>query len=229
MAGFLYYVPTDTPPTRERLHELGFPHAHIASLPGRGCSSGPDGKNGYVFALTPPKAAGAREPTIGYYDEEPSHPNHQEWLECDNGKFFMSFAVHDRPTPLDLQNKQSITGEFVTLADGNDWKIPVIRNIDGTPGVESVLRIKPDGAIAFDKPAPQYMRVWDLAQRLWNQNTDPKSMMSEADLFLLIVDVMSLNYRVSKWEVGNLDLFTDENLSEVFKVIVGAGGLANDG
>lgn len=214
MSGFLYYVPGVAPPSMETLDGIGFPHSHVACLPGCGVKTGPIDHPGHVFILRETFSTG--HPTPGWYPEK------QTWLECADEKFFIGRWNETPPTPSDLQNKKNINGQPIVLADGNKWTIPAIRNhADGTPQVESVLRLKSDGTLVNDAPAPQYVRMWGLVQKLYNDGNIANTPLSQEECFALIGDVLALNYRISVWELGALEIITTENIDKVFQAIIG--------
>lgn len=213
MAGFQYYVPTAQEPNRQSLDEIGFPHSHVAKLPGRHVTTGPIDKPGHIFALSAPDRM---TPKFGYY------PDDQTWLECADGKFFIGRNNNEPPTPYDLQNKEIVPGVDVKMGDGNEWTVPTIRDhASGTPKVESVLRLRSDGVLINDAPAAQYVRMWGLVQKLYNDGNIAGAPLNETEIFCLVADVLALNYRISIWELGALSIITTHNIDKVFRAILG--------
>lgn len=212
MAGFLYYIPKERNPTREHLATLGFPFAARAGVPGGGCDKGPDSGMGTVFSLGPPANPAGDEPKIGHY------PDRQTWYEGYDSAVWLGWETDSPPGPADLQVTRTITGRPTQLTDGNTWTLPTIRNMDGSPAVERVLGLGPNGRIGFGGPAPQYTALWGLIHRILDEARGTAQPTLD-ECLECVSSAMGLNYLVTKWELAALGVFTDANLLRVFGTI----------
>lgn len=212
MAGFLYYVPKERNPTREKLEALGFPFHAQAGVPGCGCDKGPDGGVGAVFSLGVPANPAGAEPTTGHYHDK------QTWFEGYDSALWLGWGTASPPEPADLQVSRTIVGHSLRLTDGNVWTIPTIRNMDGSPAVEAVLGLGPNGRIGFGGPAPQYTALWGLIHRILDEARGMVKPTLE-ECLECVSSAMGLNYLVTKWELAALGVFTDANLLRVFGAV----------
>jgi hypothetical protein len=211
MAGFLYYIPKERNPTREKLAKLGFPFAEWAAVPGCGCDKGPDGGVGAVFVLSLPVGS---QPTVGHY------PDTQHWENRFGGDLWVGWEREAPPRPLDLQWERAVQGKPVKLLDGNTWIVPAILNPDQTLAVEAVLRPGNNGTIRRDEPAPQYKSLWTFINRMLNTHgTSVKP--TQEECVNGIASAMSMNYAVSPCELLTLGLLTEVNMFLVFGAIAG--------
>ena len=211
MAGFLYFIPRNRQPTREYLAAIGFPFAACAAVPGAGTDQGPDGTAGAIFTLGPPEHPTGKEPVLG--------KGEKEWLPAYDEQVWLGWCKDDPPHPLDLQRRSTLAGHNMTLTDGHAWIVPTIRTMDGRPAVESVLTLGPDGQCRFDRPAPAYAGLWAMIHRIWQQAQGQLPPPTAEECFECVASAMALNYRVSKWELAALGVFTDANLLRVFGAI----------
>jgi hypothetical protein len=217
MAGFLYYLPHDGPKTQAELEAAGFPHAEIIELPGGGVTGGPDGLNGHVSKLRGPVVAGGHEPTIGYYAET------QVWREILDGKMWLGWERDNPPTPLDLQRPKLREGHTVTLADGNEWIVPVIRTLVGEAALSPVLTCDRSGKVLRERVEPEFARIWDLTQRAFAAlQTVPyeASKISDDEVVELYCSALAMNYRMSRWEVLYLGLLSAKNMEPLFAALI---------
>lgn len=215
MSAILYYLPGSTPPSVSALVAAGFPHYAIAQLPG-GLCDGPDDKRGYIFTLHKPPHPEGREPAIGYTEKK------QTWMKAEGGKWWLGFEDDHRPRPVDLQRDRTVAGTTVQLDDDNHWLIPVIRDFDGTPRVDAVIKVDENGKVYTDQPAKAYVCLWSAMQKTLAMAANPQlPHMDEDELTEMICAALTLNYRVGKYEMGLLGALTTGNMIEVFKVLAG--------
>ncbi|UCG33298.1 MAG: hypothetical protein JSU68_01455 [Phycisphaerales bacterium] len=224
MAGFLYYIPDDQKRTltQERLREVGFPHANLAAVPGGGANGGPDGGVGHIVRLKQPPHPAGEQPRLMYMQpSEDGSEQEQVWRECADGKWWLGWEKHRPPTPFDLQRAGTAVGRPVTLLDGHEWIVPVVRNIDGTPAVDTVVGISSSGKITCEKPVPPYEKLWGLVGRLVSRAEENlPGALSDEQAFELLCETLTLNYRVSEWELGHLGIFAMSKLHHVFMAIL---------
>lgn len=213
MAAFLYYVSGDTAPTKESLCELGFPFADEAGLPGCACV-GPDGQRGHVFALQEPPGFQGERPRVGYYVDR------QAWKLAYNRSLWVGWETAKPPKPVDLQRKDIVTGHRVRMLDGNDWLVPVARQLTGTPAVGRVFGL--DGAGNNGRTVhAKHAALWDLAKRIWDTMfTEADDHIGDDDCLTAVSLALSINYRLGEQELRALELVSDEELAQCVRAIV---------
>lgn len=123
MASFLYFVSTDKPLTNlAAIAELGLSYAFdtmptVAAIP-RGAT--PNGKPGFLLA---------DESRMNGYSVF-YRPKEQTWRTF--GDVSIGYYNDSPPTPKELLHQEHLPGRVATLADGNDWIVPVIYLWEGT-------------------------------------------------------------------------------------------------
>ena len=192
---FLYFVPTDRPPNKPFLVEIGFPHAALAALPGVRVTGGPGGQNGYVFRLNYAGPPDAQTPTIGYYKdiqtwqrikrrnvetskrrngettEETSKQGNESPIPNPQSPIdcWVGWLTAGPPRPVDLQRgPDEPSGHAVTLRDGHEWMVAVARQASGGAGVPQVFGLDEHGE-AVRCVAPEHEALWRAATRVWDR------------------------------------------------------------
>lgn len=204
MNGFLYYIPGQPEATPESVGlEATFAGASVPSGEVTG-SGGPDGNHGKVYALG--------DTVCGYY------PDTQEWRKC--GAFWLGWYRDETPGPQVLERNELIGGHRVKLCDGNEWLVPVARSFpNGTCLPERIL-IGPDGEW-IKEIIPEYVAMSQKAEVIWKSAESTgeftETFEESADMALM---ALSINYRIGRHEVGALELFTTQNLSDVLLALV---------
>lgn len=212
MASFLYYKPGDAP-SRAFLERIEFPHVAHAGTPGRGCSTGPDGKAGFCFGLCPPPHPEGVGAIVGYF------PAQQTWRRYVGGELWLGWETANPPRPEDLQLRNYVDGHPVTLADGHVWVIPPLIHADGTPNFETVIDWDEDGEIA-DRVRAADRPLWSLVEEFAFHSerfTDPKR---ERELYSVVAHAIGRNYRLSLWECGPLGILNTQGLARILSAIL---------
>ncbi len=222
MSSFLYFVPNGPQVlSRDHLRSLGFEHADVAGLPGCGCSAGPGGESGCTFALTSPAAVCGNSPRVGYYtSKDDPNENPQTWLETMGGKMWVGWENAHPPKPVDLQ-RQIPVGRAVTLADGNVWVVPVLRDVIGKTTLPTTMGVDARGNAVQNKVLPEFHRAWKLTQMLFaaSKGFDP-ALISDEETWELACIALGMNYYVSTWEVSALGMITTENLQLILGAVI---------
>lgn len=104
---------------------------------------GPDGKAGMLVSF-------GQGSGIGY------HADSQEWHKFP--QFWLGWWRDKRPRPKDLERSVMLAGSAVTLADGQQWMVPVAKLLP--------QRAVYDGTIWGRKLDERYRSLWELACRL---------------------------------------------------------------
>ena len=183
----------------------------------RHCSQGPDGSNVVVLG-----AGAAREVT--YAKEK------QRWARSLNDKYWVGYWLEARPTAAELARDDQIDGHRVR-AGGDEWLIPTARVFPvGTRLPEAIL-LGPGGTV-YKRPLEKYAAFSARAEVLWEDFcrqlgwSEGDQEMSPADDVAMVVEAMSLNYRLGEDEVNALELLTTANIEQVLFSIVDAQSLA---
>ena len=104
----------------------------------------------------------------------------------------------------------------MTLADREDWLVPVARHAWGEPAFPRLRVLDDDGSPAWGDVREDLRDLWGAACRAWEAldqallGEEPAADLADADLFRLSVGALALNYRLGPVEVDFLGLFTDE-------------------
>ncbi len=213
MSAFLYFVPEDpekpnAEPAQPDAGELEWP-----GCPATGTL--PSGSRGNVCRLRGTLAPGGTSPMLGYY------PGKQEWAAIQGSKLWLGWERDHPPTPADLQRETMYPGHVVTMADGQEWTVPIVQTIIGDAALPTIYGIDANGALLKNKVLPAFERLWDLTRRLYAaiENFDVTKI-TEPESVELLCSALALNYRVARWEVLNLGLLTVENKQRVFGAMI---------
>lgn len=216
MGGLLYYFP-------------GVKVLDEADVVSRGLSSvldgnrsiariergGPDGGDGFIATLDSSRACTCS-------------PDEQEWQE--RRGFWIGHWKGAAYLPQDFARERQYAGHLVTLADGNQWLVPVVRLFDGDSPLPQRLAMGADGAIA-GTILPRFSQLFDDANHVWDsvllQVPGHTGRTLPRDIgWRVAVDALSLNYRIGNQEASLLGLFTDGTLLDVLEAIVDLPNLA---
>ena len=239
MAGLLYYLPGEDAQrphsvTRERVDELGLGHAFDGAkfTPSGVHQKGPDGGSGVIVA------DGSRVDKIGYY------PERQTWRKVGGSAVYVGHYRDQRPTAADLARAELVDGVPLKLADGDLWLIPLARGWNGSEqntgwyhGLPRRNDVDDAGQWVPGDVLPRYKRLWEVATSWWDakqaaiaaaalreegsSQRGEETIGAEFDFndFGGLNDaaayVLSVNYRVSKTEIGLLGLFDTETAERI--------------
>lgn len=240
MSGLLYYLPECTRAIKVAdLGKIGLGYAFDSRLVPREVQRGPGGDRGVVVA-DPDRLP---EHLLGFWPEK------QTWLKIPglpDGKEAWVGRHNDQPVrPPDLVRESVLPGHFVTLADGNDWLVPIARGINadgdepfGYPNLPQTVGVDDAGAWTQGGVVPKYRRLWEIATAWWDAFAaagpgpddvddvvvdDKRKVTIEFD-FPGVNDAalyaLATNYRVGKAEVALLGLFDDRSTVEVLEALI---------
>lgn len=151
-------------------------------------------------------------------------PDSQSWHECDGGAWWVGYDT--RPGPEQLQRPDMVSGDSVVLEDGNEWQIPAITalpvafcltngQIDCGPS-DRFAGLREDADRVYQK------FVMDVAAQAGHvAGTD----LTYGELFDISARAISINYRVSKWEIAALRLLTTDSVVKVASAMVDIGSI----
>jgi hypothetical protein len=145
--------------------------------------------------------------------------------DIEPGKYFIGLPVERRPGPHDLQRCRLADGAAVTLLDGNEWVMPIPRQLPHRCGVD------PEDGSFTRRIAPGYEEYWDrhvefvfniLSEletkelvdafaRLHSKVTPPTVQIElrVPDAWDFVMFGLSINYRVVPFICDILGLFDD--------------------
>jgi len=144
----------------------------------------------------------------------------QSWLHVPGSKVMVGCYEDAPPTPEDLARERQVEGHGVTLGDKQRWRVPAARRWtveDGEPRCLVALPTKrtlsPEGKWTASKIADRFASLWDRLERLAQARAEfvggDKSALDWCDVSVeceLVVDALSVNYRVGPAEVALLGL-----------------------
>lgn len=223
MGAILYYLPGRNGLSKEAYSSVGLPWLIGTSPVTRRIMDGPDNQGGIIIwprvlketrkgaPVIEPLQPKLEESLLKFYPT--GHPEHgQTWQKCDGGKFWIGWFTADPPGPADLARLRTYSGTEVELSDGNVWLLPEIAALPSTYALDA------EGELTRS-PHPAHRAQYDAAERLFAHifSDDPSPV---PELLELIATCMSVNYRVSYWEVAALRLFDGETYSLALSAIL---------
>jgi len=165
---------------------------------------------GVVVAWPRPGAA-----QLGY------RPEAQTWLpavKCGDlaaGRYWVGFWNDSPPTPADLQRPYRQAGIRVALGDGNEWLLPMAKELDHN------MVLADDGTWKFEiqrRFHDFYLEHLRWFQFFGTMTQSEGASFAEAAEFILMA--LRINYRLTGEVASQLRLFTKENvLSAMFAVL----------
>lgn len=236
MAGFLYFLPNAKQadiPERIDLWGLDYLRDGNRRLHARG-ATGPGGVHGFVLGSSanwlPEQVKVSKE--IAWQPFPKTHADCQAYLGSIEG---------ESVKPEDLVREKTISGEFLTLADGNRWLIPhaqVITDQGAATNLPVSYGLDEDsGDWIVNQILPQYQAIWKHANQylesMWGaieshmQSGAPDGEMVSweiADAEQLIIDALQVNYRVSTRELATLGVLTSDIANRIANVLIDEKG-----
>lgn len=210
--GFVYYLTGVQGYTEATLAKWGLDRlVEKANLKSVGTSAGPDGHIGLTLGNF----------WVGHKPEE------QTW--CDSGKgYWVGMWNAYRPTPMDLEREQRVSGHAVRLEDGNEWEIPVARYIEAGSPIPSRLVLGP-GGVWKTEPLERFVMFSQVADKVAG-NLYRGEAMTMGEAIEIAVMAIGMNYRIDAAGISMLGLLTrgkdtangveTGNLQEVLGAIV---------
>lgn len=216
MGTIVYYLPKAASVNRDKIKKAGL--AHILpegqSTPEfTNTQNGPDGGVGVIFAFS-----GADKVNLQKTVE------HIKWKQIPKTECYFGFDEENPPGPKDLQRKKLKDSYPVKLSDGNEWKVAIIRKVDGGTELEKNLEHNGEEWVAAGLQR-QYVDMFERAGKVWDQFITPLMDQEEdesgddieitvEDGWDLAVDALALNYRISFPEITLLNLFDTSTASQ---------------
>jgi len=243
---FLYYIPNVGGANPKMLADRGL----LSRFTNRIIASGGQGGNGGLIehgvtatiegpaieAETNPArvgcivAAGARP---ARYD--PS----QRWTELASGKGCVGLEDNTLPPgPADLEREDGVGGYMITLADGNEWRIPLIRKWDPQKlahvhslpeAIQGEKGAKAGGKYRFrSKVRPEFAELDGKAIPIFKALCQQATIEID-ELFEQAAELLAVNYRLGVEEVALLGLFTVELAMKALGLAIDTPGMRSCG
>lgn len=135
-----------------------------------------------------------------------------KWLKCGDGVWVSIVDV----TPEDLVRSSVVNNSRrARLGDNNYWLIPVASQLPRKMFIDA------DGGWATTIH-DRYASLWERCKPIFDivANNDTDTQIRDCDVWELIADFVSLNYRVSKYELSLMGVFCSESMKPaVFTVL----------
>jgi hypothetical protein len=166
-------------------------------------NNGPGGKHGLIVSLS--------DEHIGYYKDK------QSWKQEIDTEYWVGMWTDSakRPTPEVLARENQIKGQWLRLADGHDWLLPMARHwveFDGDIICRRTLpaRLTRDdnGEWRAGEVKERYKELWRLASECWQQSTDGSGY-EFREIDNLVIECLKTNYRISAIEIDLLGIHED--------------------
>jgi hypothetical protein len=199
MSAFLYYIPGGA--SKADLPALGLDHLVGASLNLNPLSGGPDGRSGMLMSIGP-----------GKY-----HADSQTWAQ--HGKFWLGFETDSKPTSLELARPEQIQGHTVALEDGFDVITPLVRRIPYGTALPESLVLGVDGAL-ISEPLPRYTALSIGVEKIFETLVMGEGAMGFQEIWIIVVDALAVNYRISAVELSALKIITTTNIVKIAEALV---------
>ncbi len=221
MAGICYFIPGAGKISIQQVKALGLGYAFDDGCAQCGANDGPSKCAGVVIANQATKPD-----RLGYYRQQ------QTWIKANQGAYWVCVnSDGDKPKPARLEREEMVSGHNVTLGDGNEWLIPVVRSI--VRGSQLPYRhILDENGKWTTRPMDVYVSLSDQAERFaalilgsvqpLDEETDeePAAEMTKNESRNLAIDAIGVNYRIGPWEISQLELLTDRTIYNINKAVI---------
>ncbi|MBW3600608.1 MAG: hypothetical protein KY475_25510 [Planctomycetes bacterium] len=225
MAGFLYYLPSDSPqpPKLAEVQAAGLGYAFDQTVVPRGCQHGPDGGCGHTLSTGPELP--------GY------HPERQIWRKIpglESGAW-VGFETDKPPGPEELVRSRHLDGHWVELNDGQRWLIPCARQpveengeLVGLCRLPAAIGMNESGEWTRDDVDAKYADLWAVAVAYWNVMIGAANEADDTGLVKFdlqgapdaVTLALATNYRIGRFEVAMLGLLNDETIAIVLQALI---------
>jgi hypothetical protein len=168
---------------------------------------------------------------VGVGDPAAWQDGSHTWREipCEAGKPKAFVGVPNDPAlfpgPADLlREKQSVDSRDVVLGDGNTWRVPVVRFLNGSTALPRVLMMDESGHVRFDLRR-EYRALVNMADKICDAEFRNAAQYSAGELLWFAAEALAVNYRVSALEVAALQLVDTSNLRAIAEAALDAASI----
>jgi hypothetical protein len=150
----------------------------------------------------------------------------QEWHACPKngdltaGRYWIGWDKDDRPRPADLIKPRQYESEQVTLADGNEWKIPIASLLPRNWMLD-------DEGQPARRVAPQYQEFCEQAEKIYVAfvTAGEGGNIQIPAGWTFAVNAIALNYRVNDFVVSAIGLINDDVAWKIWAAALGYGSI----
>lgn len=219
MAQPLYWLPNlrqdaagSVPLRRAVLRERGlgdvfadvpFEQQSLWELPGRGPGDAP----GCLLCYQAPSGAVPRR--LGYY------PDEQTWQPVGDGSLlWIGIDSAEPPKPEEMARPQRVRGYALSLGDGNEWAIPVVRRHDPDhPTLLPCAFTRDAAGRQVETVRNAYRPHWEAFRQAaeWVYGGMPAESIGREEVVDLAVRAIGINYRFGWQEQNALQVIDSEN------------------
>ena len=208
---FLYYL-SNLPGINPRmladrglLSRFKTEHGGLIEYSVTACSNGPAG-SGIIVA-------------IGAQPSEYA-PSLQVWHQYE--KFWIGMEKDLYPRPEDLVREVGFSGYDITLVDGAEWRVPLLRRWNSAIcGHVSALpkSMRPVDGRMREVVSPRYAAHDAVAERIW-QSFLKEETVSLDQIFINCAELLAMNYRIGAEEVVALGLLDGETAKSLMGLAI---------
>jgi hypothetical protein len=214
MAHFLIYLPNGKTQSPKLLEDVGL--AHLIAGAEFLESVGPDGGRGMLLAWRRPDT----DPRFNF------DPAIQTWIaatldgELPAKRYFVGWFNDSPPRPAEMKRPDFLAGNWVKLGDGESWLVPCIRDLP------LIFVRREDGRLDLG-PQPRHQSFYDKTEEVHSLFSAGRSGLAEATTpFFRLAEfaefTLSMNYRIVREIFYERQLFTTDNVQQVFYAAIGA-------
>lgn len=155
-------------------------------------------------------------------------PGTQTWAEAmgANGETFWAGLDADWPQPEDLCRERIITGHHALLADGKQWRVPMLHQWDvaacrHVPNLPTTFRPKPGmlGQPPERLVMPAYTHADEMGKQIFDAFMAQRTLRAD-EAFDLAVRLLAFNYRLGAVEAGMLGIFDETAIRRVLGLAI---------
>lgn len=206
-----YFLPNEHGiPSIENIREHGLGHAFVQTVTSRVVDRGPGGNSGVLIS--------ALDLPIHY------SPDNQTWRKLPTQEIW--FGWDDTVGPDRYARETQLRGESVQFSDGKEWVIPTARDFaEGRLfcALPMAYQLQEDGQTwGPNGVLTKYQKYWDRSLELAEKwfHADQRLSITFNDMFEFVAEGLSINYRLSRLEIGVLGLLSSD--SELFRAVLDA-------
>lgn len=138
-------------------------------------------------------------------------PDAQVWTNC--GSYALCMARDMQPGPSDLERPVGFAGHSITLLDGKEWRVPMLRQWDGVKcefvsSLPKALRPAPDaaGVVSLRQCVIASCQPLDALGAEIQSAFCAQAQWTVERMFAAVASVLSENYRIGADEIAHLGL-----------------------
>lgn len=229
----LIYIPGQPPRNDETLEALGLGPlldadsvcAMWSDLPG----ATPDGERGVLVQFDAPRRPASSSPR-GLNLEMQQWKQASRQGELEKGRYWLGWDREHRPGPQDLRRGHTVSGEMLTLLDGQNWDVAVQYFVPTRLGID--IETGEQVRVPQGEYVPFVERCRALEAQLFEQWSDLTAedladrTVSLPDGLRFATEALAINYRLVPDLVDGLELLSDREVGEIVMAAVGISTMA---